>query len=194
MKAICVIYNQNIRVFYRTNCVSSTGKHIEAHDINIDAGLYLKGTVNFLGLEVSAEIKADPTKGTFFLDIAMTPIDWAGGLIALRRSATDKVNGPKAFIYLKTDSVTVQIHGYVSLLGMSREVYIDVSDTAFKFKMTTDLWGMIRSDLEVEAAYGSLATLAFKVCRYLASGADPGGGATDAQAPLKNPKICILYN
>lgn len=93
----------------------------------------------------------------------LSPIDWAGGLIALRRSDTDRKNGPKAFIYLTPTSVTVQIEGYISLLGMSRYVYIDVSDTAFKFNMTTDLWGMIKSELYVEAAYGSLAALNFAV-------------------------------
>ena len=99
----------------------------------------------------------------FLVDIQLSPIDWAGGLIALRRSATDKKNGPKAFIYLTPTSITVQIEGYIALLGVSRYVYIDVSDTAFKFNMTTDLWGMIRSELFVEAAYGSLAALNFEV-------------------------------
>ena len=97
------------------------------------------------------------------IDIQLSPIDWAGGLIALRRSTTDKKNGPKAFIYLTTTSITVQIEGYISLLGVSSYVYIDVSDTAFKFNMKNDLWGMIRSELYVEAAYGSLATLGFEV-------------------------------
>ena len=97
------------------------------------------------------------------VDIQLSPIDWAGGLIALRRSDTDKKNGPKAFIYLTPPSITVQIEGYISLLGVSSYVYIDVSDSAFKFKTTSDLWGMIRSELFVEAAYGSLATLSFEV-------------------------------
>ena len=124
--------------------------------------MYLKGTVNFLGYTVAAEIIVNPPE-KFLVDIQLSPIDWAGGLIALRRSATDKKNGPKAFIYLTTTSITVQIEGYIALLGVSRYVYIDVSDTAFKFNMTTDLWGMIRSELFVEAAYGSLATLGFEV-------------------------------
>ena len=96
----------------------------------------------------------------------MSPIDWAGGLIQLRKSATDKKNGPSAFIYLKSDSITVQIYGYISLLGISREVYIDVSDTAFKFEMKSNLWGMIQADLKVEAAYGSLAALGFSVSLF----------------------------
>lgn len=140
----------------------SQGKTIEALDIEIAAGLYLKGTVNFLGFTVAATIVANPPE-KFLVDIQLSPIDWAGGLIALRRNADDLKNGPKAFIYLTSTSITVQIEGYISLLGMSRYVYIDVSDTAFKFKTTTDLWGMIKSELYVEAAYGSLATLAFKV-------------------------------
>ena len=124
--------------------------------------MYLKGTINFLGYTVAAEIIVNPPE-KFLVDIQLSPIDWAGGLIALRRSSTDKKNGPKAFIYLTTTSVTVQIEGYISLLGMSRYVYIDVSDTAFKFRMDTDLWGIIKSKLYVEAAYGSLATLNFEV-------------------------------
>eukprot|EP00794_Sanderia_malayensis_P016803 gene16803-18499_t len=144
-----------------TVAYSTTGKVIEAHDINIAPGFLLKGTINFLGLTVSADIQVQP-KEKLKVDIQMSPIDWANGLIVLRRSETDKENGPKAFIYITTSSVTVQINGYISLLGMSREVSIDVSDTAFTFRMTTDLWGMIRTELYVNAAYGSLATLAFE--------------------------------
>ena len=130
--------------------------------MNIQTGLYLKGTINFLGFKVCAEILINPPE-KLLIDVALSPISWAGGLIVLQRNETDGVNGPKAFIYLKPDSVTVQIEGYISLLGISRYVYIDVSDTGFKFQMTTDIWGMIRSDLVVQAAYGNLAALHFSV-------------------------------
>ena len=99
------------------------------------------------------------------MDIQLGPIDWAGGLIALRRSSTDKKNGPKAFIYLTKTSLTVQIEGYISLLGISKYVHIDVSDTAFKFNTITDLWGILRAELYVEAAYGNLAALNFEVVK-----------------------------
>ena len=131
-------------------------------DIDIAPGLFLKGTINFLNYTVAAKIVVNPPE-KFLVDIQLSPIDWAGGLIALRRSPSDKKNGPKAFIYLTQTSLKVQIEGYISLLGISAYVYIDVSDTAFKFNMTTDLWGMIRSELYVEAAYGNLATLSFEV-------------------------------
>ncbi|XP_065070683.1 uncharacterized protein LOC135695499 [Rhopilema esculentum] len=139
---------------------SMEGETIEALDLNIQKGLYLKGTLNFLGFKVCAEILISPPE-KLLIDVALSPISWAGGLITLQRNETDGVNGPKAFIYLKPDSVTVQIEGYISLLGISKYVYIDVSDTGFKFQMTTDIWGMIRSDLVVQAAYGNLAALHF---------------------------------
>ena len=103
----------------------------------------------------------------FLVDINLGPIDWVDGLIQLRRSATDRKNGPKAFIYLTTSSITVQLEGYISLLGISAYVYIDVSDTAFKFNVIADLWGIIRAQLYVEAAYGSLATLGFEVSTFI---------------------------
>ena len=142
------------------------GKKIEALDIEIGPGLYLKGKINFLGYTVAAEIIVNPPK-KFLVDIQLSPIDWAGGLIAVRRSSTDKKNGPRAFIYLTTTSITVQIEGYISLLGMSTCVKIDVSDTAFKFHVVADLWGMLRAELYVEAAYGNLAVLSFQVCLIL---------------------------
>ena len=148
------------RVF--TSSFLSTGKDIKAYDISVAAGLYLKGTINFLGFEVSAEINVNPGE-KILVDIQMSPIDWAGGLMVLRKNATDLANGPKAFIHLEGDTVIVKIEGYISLLGASGAVVIDVSDAAYKFKLDTDLWGMIRSNLEVEASYGSLATLDFKV-------------------------------
>ena len=147
---------------FSENFSSFIGKTIEALDLNIHKGLYFKGTINFLGFKVASEILISlPEK--ILIDVSLSPIDWAGGLIALRRNATDKVNGPKAFIYLKPDSVTVQIEGFISLLGISRYVYIDVSDTGFKFQMITDIWGMIRSELIVEAGYGNLQALHFSV-------------------------------
>ncbi len=102
----------------------------------------------------------------------MSPIDWAWGFIKVRRSETDSKNGPKAFIYLTPDSTTVQIQGYVYLLGISREVYIDVSDTGFEFRMDTKILDMIHAKLHVNAAYGSLASLSFNV-RCLLSYACP---------------------
>ena len=155
-----IFFHQNSPLFVKI-VKSISGKDIDALDIKIEAGLYLKGTLNFLGFKVAAEVIIQLPR--LLIDVELSPIDWAGGLIQLRRSADDRDNGPKAFIYLTATSVTVQINGYISLLGMSREVKIDVSDTAFKFEMTTDLWGMIRSELYVEAAYGSLAALAFEV-------------------------------
>ncbi len=97
------------------------------------------------------------------IDISMSPIDWAWGLIKLRRNETDTKNGPKAFIYLTPDSTTVQIEGYVSLLGVSRYIKIDISDTGIEFTMETKLWDMIEARLHVSAAYGSWASLAFSV-------------------------------
>ena len=122
----------------------------------------MKGKIKFLDIVVGAEVVVNPPK-RFLVDINLGPIDWIGGLIQLRRNATDRKNGPKAFIYLTTSSITVQIEGYISLLGISAYVNIDVSDTAFKFNIEGSLWGIIRAQLYVEAAYGSLATLGFKV-------------------------------
>ena len=138
------------------------GATIETLDIEIGAGLYLKGKINFLGYTVAGEIIVNPPE-KFLVDIQLGPIDWADGIITLRKSPADKENGPKAFIHLTKTSITVQIEGYISLLGMSKYVYIDVSDTAFKFNTITDLWGMLRAELYVEAAYGSLAVLSFEV-------------------------------
>ncbi len=143
-----------------------SGKHIEAHDINIEAGLYLKATINFLGFNLSSEIIFNDDR--LMIDVSMSPIDWAGGLIQVRRSDLDRKNGPKAFINLvKGDSITVQINGYVSLLGISREIYIDISDTGIKFNMTSRIWNMIEASLEVNAAYGSWASLSFSVSHLL---------------------------
>ena len=130
--------------------------------MEIPKGVFFKGTINILGLTVAAEILINPPD-ELLVDVALSPIDWAGGLITLRRSEKDKKNGPKAFINIKPDSVSVQIEGYVSLLGVSSYAYINVTDSYFKFKLESDLWGIIRSKLYVEAAYGAIDALDFSV-------------------------------
>ena len=141
------------------------GKEIDALDIVIQAGLYLKGTINFLGLKLSAEIAVN-LPDNLFVDIEMSPIDWAGGLIAVRRSQDDTKNGPKAFIYITTSSLTVQIKGYMSLFGINSMVDIDISDTAFTVKLEGNFWGVLEGKLHLEAAWGNLAALHFEVSTF----------------------------
>ena len=122
----------------------------------------MKGTIDFLGFRVSAEIVVNPPE-KLLVDVQLSPIDWAGGLIQLRKNSTDAKNGPSAYILILEDSVTVKIHGYISLLGFSREIQIEVTDQSFKFRIEEKLWTILSCSLEVEASYGSLASLSFSV-------------------------------
>ncbi len=100
---------------------------------------------------------------TFKVDVSMSPIDWAWGLIALRRSEEDRVNGPMAYIELSGDEVVVRIEGYISLLGVSQSVKIHVTDEGYEFKLESKLWDVFHTKLHVKANYASLATLDFSV-------------------------------
>ena len=62
-----------------------------------------------------------------------------------------------------TINVLLIFTGYISVLGMSVEVDIVLKDNYFKFTVMGDLFGMFRVSLDVEATYGSVATLEAKV-------------------------------
>ena len=57
------------------------GYTIEELGIDIQAGIYFKGTLRILDVEVFAEINinTDPENLKVFANITMTPINWVGG-------------------------------------------------------------------------------------------------------------------
>ena len=57
------------------------GYTIEELDLEIQAGIYFKGTLRILDVEVFAEINinTDPENLKVFANITMTPINWVGG-------------------------------------------------------------------------------------------------------------------
>ena len=56
------------------------------------------------------------------------------------------------------------IEGYARVLTMEREVKIIIEETKMAFKIRGPLFLGLTADCEVEATYGSLQTLSFKVC------------------------------
>ena len=60
-----------------------SGKTIDELELEIQAGVYFKGTLNILEVEVFAEINinTDPEALRIYAKVTMSPISWVGGKV-----------------------------------------------------------------------------------------------------------------
>ena len=93
----------------------------------------------------------------------MLPIRFANGLIALQRTEKDDKNGPEFFALITKDDAEVRIKGYATVLGISTEVTIKVTDAGFEFQIKGDILGILKADLTLTAQYGNPKTMGFMV-------------------------------
>lgn len=151
--------------------VSFAFDHIEVPGHVIPAGFRLNGTLNILGFTVSCDIVIDIPR-RIKIDIHMSPLNLAGGLLKLYKSRSDSSSGPMFYADIKilpVPSVVVKASGYSSLVGiMQSETTLEISNTEFKL----ELWGrffLFDATLRVHATYGSLETAAFSVYGLLST-------------------------
>ena len=138
----------------------------------IPAGYKLNGTINILGFTLSALFYIDLPVGAMGMSIAMTPLNLAGGLIRMYRSATETTHGPtlNASFVLSPLKISVFASGYLDLLyGLIKvESQLEITNTQFLFKLEyAPFFGFAAESLTVAASYGSLSTAAFRVAGSL---------------------------
>ena len=129
----------------------------------IDSGFSFQGKINLLGYElyVNCKISYKPVK--FALIVEMSPIKIAKGLIALQRSEKEADKGPMFQAVIAASGTQIKIKGYVTVLGISAGVSIDVSDNGFEFSMSGNLFDVIRADVTIKAKYADIKTASFQV-------------------------------
>lgn len=100
--------------------VSFSLDQVEVPGLVIQAGFRLNGTLNILGFTVSCDIVIDVPR-SIKIDIHMSPLNLANGLLMLYKSRNDPSKGPMFFADIKilpVPSVDVRASGYASLAGI----------------------------------------------------------------------------
>ena len=143
----------------------------------IPQGLVLKGVIDLLGFEVSLDIDIGWPRGVK-LNIRMTPLSLAGGLIKLYESEDNVKNGPffladvclesswyrSGWSWRKGQFISVSGSGYVNLFDgvIEQEVRFYVTSSQFRFHVKGKLFNLIEASLKIYASYGSLKRASFK--------------------------------
>ena len=137
-------------------------KFIPALSLTIPSGFYFKGTINIIGFEIEAEVTIDPPR---LIEVSgrLPPINVAG-LLTMTESKSIRNKGP--FLYALVQSnpqvVNVNASGYVSVLGISVEAMLQVSNNRYKVSLSGDIFGVLKASLMVYASYGSLQDASFR--------------------------------
>ena len=149
---------------------SLDARELSPSGIVIPQGIVFNGTMNILGFRLSAYIRIGLPDG-IEIDMRMSPLNLAGGLLRLSRSSSDSSSGP--LLYLKIEAfpvpkVNVTIQGYLSLFeGMfHREVMVQITNTHFVFYISGNFF-LFNAALKIYAPYGSLLSAPFQVQGHL---------------------------
>lgn len=98
----------------------------------IPQGIFLKGSINFLGYVASLEVKISTANGLYFNGV-LSPLTIGGDIFKLWRSSSNPNQGPYLTIdaYGPVKRLMPEVHGsgYLSLFGnrISLEVSIDIT-------------------------------------------------------------------
>lgn len=106
------------------------------------------------------------------IDISISPLNLAGGLIKMYKSRNEPSRGPMFYAdikFLPVPSVDIRASGYVSLAGIiEREASLKISNTEFILELYGRFF-LFDATLRVHAAYGSLQRAAFQVYGLLST-------------------------
>ena len=145
---------------------SATARELRPSGISIPQGIVINGTLDILGFRLKVYIDVGLPRG-IKLNIRMTPLNLAGGLLKLYKSSSDSSNGPLLVADVKLlplPSVNVTASGYVSFLyGMiEREVYLQITTTQFLFYIRGRFF-LFEALLKIYAPFGSLEQASFQI-------------------------------
>ncbi len=127
-------------------------------------GYSLNGTLNILGLEASADITIGLPNGIDFA-VALPPIN-VGGLLRMSVSSSDQSQGPflnAVITLLPTPNVNIEARGYLSVLGISLETTLIVTNTQYIFNIQGRMLNLFEANLHIAASYGNIQQATFQV-------------------------------
>ena len=138
------------------------GKSIPEIGLYIPPGLNLNGTVNILGLEATCNISVSPTEG-LYVAIALPPIS-VGNLLHMYASSSDQSRGPYLIADLRSSRISVEASGYLSVLGISVESTLSISQQSMSLSFQGSILGIVDANVTLSApVIGSFSSAEFQV-------------------------------
>ena len=146
--------------------------YIDYYNIEVKEGWYFQGTVSIMGYEIYGEIH-DNRPNTMSISAVLEPVTFASGLVRMSASRNDTKMGPYFYSFFDFTALplvaTVNISGYVQLLGWGLQATMVADNTRFFLSLDGWLWGALEVHLEFEANYdiGNLGNLGYRVSGYI---------------------------
>ena len=141
------------------------GKELPHVPLSIPLGYRLNGTINILGLEASADVTIGLPDG-IKMAVFLPALSLDGDLLAMYASSSDRSRGPflvANITILPRPTINVEASGYLSVLGISREAYLRITNDAYRFSIEGRFLNLFEADLEITASYGDIKSLSFQV-------------------------------
>ena len=133
--------------------------------LSIPQGYRFKGTIKILGLEASTDVNIGLPHGIYF-GVALPPIRIGRELIQMYASKSDKSNGPfltADIDILPSPQVDIQARGYLSVLGISLETSMIITNTQYVFNIQGKFLNLFEASLRIFASYRDIKTASFRV-------------------------------
>lgn len=145
---------------------SFLGVDIPKDNIHVEFGFFISGLINLLGYEASCKIKI--TSNEIDIDVKMSPMEFANGLIKFHRSITDNKKGPAFTIKVGKTGLLVKAEGAACLLGIQAEAFLLITNTEFKMNLKANLFDLIEGNIILLAdASQGVAAAKFRVSVYI---------------------------
>ena len=144
---------------------SLLGKELPHVPLSIPQGYRMSGTINILGLEANADITVSLPNGVM-MDVSLPALSLSGDLLAMYASSSVRSKGPYLIAnitLLPRPNVNVEASGYLSVLGISREATLRITNSAYMFTITGRFLGLFEAYLEITASYGDINSASFRV-------------------------------
>ena len=144
---------------------SLLGKELPHVPLSISQGYRLKGTINILGLEARADVTFSLPDG-LKMAVSLPALKLSGDLLAMYASNSDKSKGPYLIAnitLLPRPSVNIEASGYLSVLGISREALLRITNDAYMFRIEGKFLNLFEANLEITASYGKIQSASFSV-------------------------------
>ena len=147
---------------------SPIGKSLPKAGIDIPPGYRLKGTLNIFGLVANADVTINHRNVK--MDIALSPLRIARGLLQMYASRKDRSRGPflKVFVTaVPRPKVDIHASMFASVLGIHREALLRVTNTQYEFRIPGRFLLLYHAILHISANYGNIRHTGFRVRGHL---------------------------
>ena len=130
---------------------SLIGKQLPHAGITIPIGFRFKGTYNILGLTSSADINIQPNRLKVSVELPRLNIL---GVLKMYKSRTEKSKGPFFYADISTTKLpTIEISGFVEVLGISVEGRLLITNTKFEVFVEGRIFGLFIASLRISTGY-----------------------------------------